>query len=845
MALITIKKSTNTAIPTGLANGELAYSSNGDVLFIGANGDGGHPIAGLRVPGINTPNQALVTNSTGYVDTIKAANVQTAQFTLNGFIISTFSNNANATVLGQNTNTDISTSWAVKNYVDAKAAATTVDGVLVDAYRLSGDTDDTASLIAAINTGKPVIFGPKTYIINNFVQPSATNVVLIGTPGASILQRTSASGGDFFKLTANNVYLYGLTFDMNSTAVTANQWGVRVVTQSGNVKQSNIERCVFKNNNGLLGSGLVYYGDGPALTQRHSVVDCEVANTTWQGIYVGSSSNIEIDNTWVHDNTGGAIFATAVGTANSTNYSTNVRVKGCRVERNAGAVGFGGHTFPYDTSTLVACTYSGVDSSTFIDNTGTAISMFGDHITVNDCVITLSAGVNAYNALLGFGRYLSIKGSKIDYSLAGTLSDGVCDFGGCIEAEFVNNKIHAPMGAAINIGGSLNCLVQDNSITMSGTADGVVVQRREGDGNGHGFPNDVENLVIKSNIFTWKTGNGACIGIKMNNGAGVKTGGAAGITIVNNDFNDSPGISAYIQNRIVSYGAGYTCQGNRVNQTSRMYADPNANGVVVHYEVYDEISGLGSSNPLKSIQPYWFSVLIGVVTRVAVSGGTGYNPNTTNVVFSTTGNAGTIPTAHCLFHANGTPNFISMDNIGTFNTTVTAALVDSSGNGSGAVCTVTTGSVSPVQKRIVFVQSVSIQAGTSLGQHAVYTPSVVYRLRPYQQVDLQYDFYWKTTLPRPIRFTRVVTAAGNVAVTTADDLVIVNKTSGANTTVTLPASPLTNDYYTIKDGKGDAYTNPITIVPSSGTIDGQSNVVIWNNYESLDFVYNGTEWNII
>ena len=84
------------------------------------------------------------------------------------------------------------------------------------------------------------------------------------------------------------------------------------------------------------------------------------------------------------------------------------------------------------------------------------------------------------------GRYLSIKGSKIDYSLAGTLSDGVCDFGGCIEAEFVNNKIHAPMGAAINIGGSLNCLVQDNSITMSGTADGVVVQRREGDGNGHG-----------------------------------------------------------------------------------------------------------------------------------------------------------------------------------------------------------------------------------------------------------------------------------------------------------------------------------------------------------------------
>ena len=447
--------------------------------------------------------------------------------------------------------------------------------------------------------------------------------------------------------------------------------------------------------------------------------------------------------------------------------------------------------------------------------------------------------------MLGFGRYLTTKNCLIDYSLAGTLTDGVIDFGGCIEAEFSDNKILSPMGAALNIGGSLNCLVQDNSITISGTADGIVVQRREGDGNGHGFPNDVDNLVIKGNVITWKTGNGACVGIKMTNGAGVKTGGAAGIAIINNDFNDSPGVTAYDQNRIVSYGAGYTCQGNRVNQTTRQYADPNANGIVIFNEVYDEISGLGSSNQLKSVHPYWFSVNQGIVTRVAVSGGTGYNPANTTVVFSTTGNAGTIPTAHVLLYANGTPDFISMDNIGSFNATVTAALVDASGNGSGAVCTVTTGSVAPVQKKISFVQSVGIQAGTSLGQHAVYTPSTIYRLRPYQQLDMTYDFYWKTNLPRPIRMTTVVTAAGNVAVTTAHDLIIINKTSGANTGVTLPASPLTNDFYTIKDGKGDAYTNPITIVPSSGTIDGQSNVVIWNSYESLDFVYNGTEWNIV
>lgn len=735
---------------------------------------------------------------------------------------------------------------AALGYTAADAAALATMGTLVDDFRQSGDPDDTLSLSRAITAGVPVRFGPRTYTINNFVQPAASRVILIGVSGATVIQRTSASGGDFFKLTAAAVAVHGIIFDMNSAAVTANQWGVRVVTDTGNVSTSIFDRCVFKYNSGTLGSGLVYYGSGPILTHRHVVRHCEITATSWQGLYVGSTANVEIDRCWVHDNSGGAIFATAVGTPSSVNYATEVRVSRCRIERNAGSVGFGGHGAPYNTTTLVACTNSGITDSTLVDNTGSAIAMMGDNIQAIDCIVTLSSGVSAYNALLGYGRFLEVRGCTIDYSRAATLTDGVCEFGGCIEIEVVDNKIIAPMGAAINIGGSLESLVQDNSITISGTAAAVVVNKREGDGAGHGFPNAVDNLVIKGNTITWKTGGGACEGIRLTNGAGSKTGGAAGITIEDNDFNDAPGVGVYSQNRIVSYGGGYTCRNNRVNGGSRMYGDPDAAGLLVLYEPYDEIYGLGSTNPIKKIHPFWYNTNQGVVTSVAVTGGTGYNPATTTVVFTTTGNTGTIPTAHCIFNADGTPDFVNVDNPGTFCATVTAALVDSSGSGSGAVLTVTTGSPGPVMKALRFKQTVSIVAGTTLGQFAVYTPTTSYRLRPFQIVDMLFDFYWQTDLPLPFRrATRVVTAAGDVTVTTADDVVIVNKTTGAATVANLPASPSLNDVYTIKDGKGDAATNPITLTPASGNIDGAATAVIDKAYGCLDAIWNGTEWSIL
>jgi len=80
---IQIKRSTTTATPVSLANGELAWTSNGDILFIGSGG-AVEPISGKRYPGVLTANQALVANATSGIDKIIVANLQPTYIYANG-----------------------------------------------------------------------------------------------------------------------------------------------------------------------------------------------------------------------------------------------------------------------------------------------------------------------------------------------------------------------------------------------------------------------------------------------------------------------------------------------------------------------------------------------------------------------------------------------------------------------------------------------------------------------------------------------------------------------------------------------------------------------------------------
>ncbi len=92
--------------------------------------------------------------------------------------------------------------------------------------------------------------------------------------------------------------------------------------------------------------------------------------------------------------------------------------------------------------------------------------------------------------------------------------------------------------------------------------------------------------------------------------------------------------------------------------------------------------------------------------------------------------------------------------------------------------------------------------------------------------------------------TTEFTGAGDTVVLN-EALLVINKASGAATGVTLPpgSSQTYGRTVTIKDGKGDAGSNNITITAAgSDTIDGSATYVVGINYGSVELMWNGDQW---
>lgn len=89
---------------------------------------------------------------------------------------------------------------------------------------------------------------------------------------------------------------------------------------------------------------------------------------------------------------------------------------------------------------------------------------------------------------------------------------------------------------------------------------------------------------------------------------------------------------------------------------------------------------------------------------------------------------------------------------------------------------------------------------------------------------------------------RVVTASGAIIADATDYIIVVNKAVGAATSVTLPTAAVSGKIYVVKDGKGDAAVNNITIF---GSIDGATNLVMNLSYEAVTLAWNGSGWSII
>lgn len=92
---------------------------------------------------------------------------------------------------------------------------------------------------------------------------------------------------------------------------------------------------------------------------------------------------------------------------------------------------------------------------------------------------------------------------------------------------------------------------------------------------------------------------------------------------------------------------------------------------------------------------------------------------------------------------------------------------------------------------------------------------------------------------------QIITSGASVAITasaTALTYVLVNKTVGSATTLFLPTSRIAFQVFRIKDGKGDASSNVITIDGNGVNIDGGTQVFVFQDYGEIDVWWDGTKW---
>lgn len=202
-SLIQLKRSLNTSVPASLANGEPAFTSNGDVFYIGANSEV-VAIGGRRFPGTVTANQAVVTNGNNFINELKFGNTS-----VNAIVNSTAFSLVNSTVtftILKPTAAQISDG----NYVLKASGAWEIDG--------GGGTATPGGAATQIQFNNAGAFGGTAGLT---FDSSTNNVVIANTLSVANVQ-------------AGNVNLAGTRVHVGNTTanVTANSILVRVANSS-------------------------------------------------------------------------------------------------------------------------------------------------------------------------------------------------------------------------------------------------------------------------------------------------------------------------------------------------------------------------------------------------------------------------------------------------------------------------------------------------------------------------------------------------------------------------------------------------------------------------------------
>lgn len=436
---IQIKRSTTNAAPTGLANGELAYTSNGEILFLGHpdGTTGSIAIGGRRVPGTLTANQALVANATSGIDKVIVANLVPTAIYANGSTGSAGQVLASNGTVAYWLTPDVSTTYDLLVVANTEANAGRVrldpssgandDVLFVGAGGVTVSSNSTAILITGQNgditevvagngltdggTSGSVTLnvgaGAGISVAADAVAVNANNGIIANSSGVF----ADAANGISVDASGINVLRGDGTLTVNATGVYVNTANLSVATSqlSGDValgtQTSGNYVATITAGAGISGSSSAEGGTPTIAVVANNGI---TANST--GVFARAANGVSVDASGINVTAGDGLVANATGVH-------VVAANGISVAADSVGVTTGS-TLTVNTTGIHVNTDLSITNLTLsgnLDINGTLTTVDTTNLSVTDSIISLARG-NALNTL--------------DIGFYGTYNDGATKYSG-------------------------------------------------------------------------------------------------------------------------------------------------------------------------------------------------------------------------------------------------------------------------------------------------------------------------------------------------------------------------------------------------------------------------------